>query len=91
MDSVTFDELGARLFGGRWGRETEKPRITGEERRLLDLLQTMPPGLPSNPPTKKKIRPSSASANLQSHPCYRTSLYDDRATAAGVPCKSNIQ
>ena len=83
MDSAAFSELGARLFGGRWsGRE--KPKVTGEERQLLDRLHNMPPGVTSNI-SKKKIRPSSAAANLQTHPCYRTSLYGDRATATGVP------
>ena len=44
----------------------------------------MPPGVTSNT-SKKKIRPSSASANLQTHPCYRTSLYDDRTAVGGGP------
>lgn len=42
----------------------------------------MPTGLIGNP-TKKKIRPSSASANLQSHPAYKSGLYDNtRPTTA---------
>ena len=84
MDSAAFSSLGARLFGGRWSSSKEKAKITGEERHLLDQLNTMPAGVTSNT-TKKKYRPSSASANLQSHPCYRTSLYDDRVNASGVP------
>ena len=36
----------------------------------------MPPGQIPNP-TKRKVRPSSAAAKIQSHPCYSTGLYDD--------------
>ena len=36
----------------------------------------MPPGVIPNP-TKKKLRPSSAAANLQTHPSYSTGLFDD--------------
>ena len=81
MDSAAFSELGARLFGGLWPGK-EKAKVTGEERRLLDQLHNMPPGVTSNT-CKKKIRPSSASANLQTHPCHRTSLYDDRTAVGG--------
>lgn len=36
----------------------------------------MPPGIIPNP-TKKKLRPSSAAANLQTHPSYSSGLFDD--------------
>ena len=36
----------------------------------------MPPGTVPNP-TKKKVRPSSAAANLRTDDIYKTSLYDD--------------
>ena len=42
----------------------------------------MPTGTLGNP-TKKKIRPSSASANLQTHPDFKSGLYDNtRPTTA---------
>ena len=37
----------------------------------------MPPGSNIPNPTKKKVRPSSAAAKLQSHPTYATGLYDN--------------
>ena len=41
----------------------------------------MPTGIGN--PTKKKIRPSSASANLQTHPDFKSGLYDNtRPTTA---------
>ena len=80
MDSAAFR---ARLFGDLWP-DKEKAKVTGEERTLLDNLHNMPPGVTSNT-TKKKIRPSSASANLQTHSIYRTSLYDDRTAVGGGP------
>ena len=37
----------------------------------------MPTGRPQTATMRKKIRPSSAGPNLQSHPCYTTSLFDN--------------
>ena len=62
-------------------------KITDSEHKLLDNIKDriktlgyvkMPPGVVPNP-TKKKLRPSSASGGLQSHPCYSTGLFDDNA------------
>jgi hypothetical protein len=80
----------------------EKPTITESEKRLFELIKDhdcpqtprlktpfmMPAGARDVPrPTKKKIRPSSASAQLQSHPkFYTTTLYDvGRPTTAALP------
>ena len=57
----------------------------------------MPTGIGN--PTKKKIRPSSASANLQSHPDFKSGLYDNtRPTTAshvaatpGLPSRPKTQ
>ncbi len=93
MDSSDFKALGAKLFGTRWGKDTKEVIAVSEtEKRLLELIEieyrdsAMPPGLVSNP-AKRGIRPSSAAANIQSHPSYRSSLYDDNArpSTAAVP------
>ena len=91
IDSIAFHRLSKKYFrhaghGGSWGEPT--PRITDSERELLSGVgrQTvaMPPGTIPNP-TKKKIRPSSAAANIQTHKSYTTALYDNvRPSTAAV-------
>ena len=44
----------------------------------------MPPGVVPNP-TKKKVRPSSASANIQTHSGYTTGLYDNGRPSTAAP------
>ena len=73
-----------RLFG------REKSAVSASERQLLDKLDhsnietAMPPGVLPNT-TKKKVRPSSASANLQSHPNYATGLFDNSRPSTAAP------
>lgn len=50
--------------------------ITKTEAVLLEAL-TMPPGrIPSASKKKSRLRPSSAAANIQSHPSFTTGLFD---------------
>ena len=95
-----YEDLAEKLFG----RQSWKPRITTSEKELLDRIAVvnkdtaMPPGTVPNP-SKKKIRPSSASANLQSHPDFKSGLYDNtRPTTAshgpsqpGMPARPRTQ
>ena len=96
MDPESFEAYGQTLFGRNKLWKSSKPTVTATERRLLNLLaekfatSAMPPGTAPNP-TKKKIRPSSAVAQLQTHPQFSTGLYDSNvrpstataSTAAG--------
>lgn len=87
-----YDAVLLPVFGGRkqaWrpaGRET----ITQSEHFLLETLvdthltSTMPPGAAPNP-TKKKIRPSSATAQLQTHPQYTSGLFDNVRPSTAMP------
>ena len=97
MNSHPLDMLGGEFFGrsedlcgdnrseGRVKSlvrgPPDKPTAVAYEDSAMPTTGTVPV------PTKKKIRPSSASANLQSHPCYTTGLYDGNrpATAATAP------
>ncbi|KAH3841539.1 hypothetical protein DPMN_115005 [Dreissena polymorpha] len=71
--------------------ELKQKYISEAERVLLDALITMPQGRIQSA-TKKKgkphVRPSSAAANLQSHPSYTSGLFDNvsirPATAAAA-------
>ncbi|KAK3591931.1 hypothetical protein CHS0354_031430 [Potamilus streckersoni] len=79
--------------------------VTKAERELLNKLvtvrpgsnmnMTMPPGhLPSETKTKKKIRPSSAAAKLQTHPSFSTGLFDNvsiRPSTAAAPSSQSAQ
>ena len=53
----------------------------------------MPPGSNIPNPTKKKVRPSSAAAKIQSHPTYSTGLYDNSrpSTAAASLSRPKTQ
>ncbi len=67
--------------------------ITHEERRLLEeignnISSTMPPGTVPNP-VKKKIRPTSASAKIQTYHGYTSGFYDD--SRAEISIASNVQ
>ena len=97
MNSVAFDEVGRSLFrSGGWCSPTlQRRRITQEEKELLERIaqdppsRTMPPGSVPNP-TKRKVRPSSAAAKLQSHPSFQSGLYSNNnrpstATASDFP------
>lgn len=79
------------------GTTSRRVRVTASERILIDKLdvasvqrtdvsvvKTMAPGtLPA--PSKKKLRPSSAAAKLQSHPNYATGLYDNSRPSTAAP------
>jgi hypothetical protein len=83
--------------------EARRRLITPSEARILDSLanttsdSTMPPGplsrFKATDGGKKKIRPSSAAANLQSHPSYTTGLFDNvhaRPSTAAVTPKGSL-
>ena len=89
-------QLRKRLFGAAgqfitaWdSSDIEEIYIGSSEAVLIGRLVDMPPGkLPSESSKgKSKIRPSSAAANLQTHPSYTTGVFDNvalrPATAAG--------
>ena len=91
MDSLAYDTLVQKLLGRRavWVTPS-KIVLNDRERRLLDNIgknhtpRAMPPGvLPT--PTKKKVRPSSASANIQSHPVFTSGLYDNGRPSTAAP------
>ena len=96
MDLAAYALIGEKIFGrntGLWtvGNQCGKSQLTREERDLLNAIPslypgtTMPPTLVQNP-SKKKVRPSSAAANLQSHPSYSTDLYgDDTRPSTAAP------
>jgi len=78
FSAIDWDELKAKY-------------ITSAEAELLEALLTMPPErVPSAGKKKGKthVRPSSAAANLQSHPSFTTGLFDNvsvrPATAAAT-------
>ncbi|CAH1777712.1 unnamed protein product [Owenia fusiformis] len=85
MDSIAYSTAMAQLFGGSsaWSgiRHAQKQLIVtpGERDLLNDLLVKYPSNMPSETeklPDKKKIRPSSASANLQTHYTFASGLFD---------------
>ncbi len=87
MDSLSYDQLGQKVFGsklsGGWRLQSPKKPITSGERVLLDALMTMPPGGVPHA-SKRKVRPSSAAAKLQTHKSFFTGLFDDnKRTATG--------
>lgn len=100
---VDIADLQEALFSGKltslWAETIKQRYITLGEQILLDRLIFSPPGIIMPPPArdtttssrkKKLIRPSSAAANLQSHPKYSTSLFDNgRPNTASQ--KSRIQ
>lgn len=61
--------------------ESKEKYISSAEAKLLEALasEEMPPGrIPSASKGKSRaIRPSSAAANIQTHPSYSTGLYDN--------------
>ena len=72
-----------------WNSETVRKVYIGDtEIELIERSAGMPPGrILSQTKAKAKIRPSSAAANLQTHPSYTTGVYDNvslrPSTAAG--------
>jgi len=58
-----------------------RPLVTIAEVELLERLPPIKPEfkMPKNgaPPNRPRLRPSSASGNLQSHPVHNTGLYDN--------------
>lgn len=111
MNSLAYNNLlGQKFFGrttGLWGENTGALRLVSraKERRLLEDIadvykdSAMPTGTVPVP-TKKKIRPSSATANLQTHPTYTSGLYDDHSrgrpataapTSTGLPQRPKTQ
>ena len=96
MDSTAYTTVGLKLFG-RDGLWSASSRVTRAERRLLEQIGQegtpktddkkvikMPPG-PIPNPTKKKIRPSSAAANLQTHHTLTSGLYDNVRPTTAAP------
>lgn len=81
-----------------WGLDVEIPvwgiyndNISDRDRLLLLKLDFEPPIMPPGQPDtvinhgiKKKIRPSSASGKVQSHPSYYSSLFGGRPTTAAA-------
>lgn len=57
--------------------ELREKYVSEAEGVLLEELITMPPGRISSASQKKRLRPSSAAANIQSHPSYTTGLFDN--------------
>ena len=61
----------------RWTRAELRERyITKAEDQLLDALTMPPERLPASSKKKSRLRPSSAAANIQSHPSFTTGLFD---------------
>ncbi|KAJ8297801.1 hypothetical protein KUTeg_024332 [Tegillarca granosa] len=82
-----------------WVETLKRKYITPGEEILLDRLLYTPPGIimpqaaretTTSSRKKKLIRPSSAAANLQSHPKYSTSLFDNGRPSTASQ-KSRIQ
>lgn len=70
--------------------------ITPEERKLLDELVNRPSPkshlssfkmspVTESIPSRRPIRPSSASANLQTHGCYKSGLFDNKRPTTAAP------
>lgn len=68
--------------------ELRKKYVSRAEAVLLELLVNMPPGRVPSASKKNRLRPSSAAANIQSHPSFTTGLFDNvslrPATAAAA-------
>ncbi|XP_046574299.1 WD repeat-containing protein on Y chromosome-like [Haliotis rubra] len=84
--SSDLENIGRKLYGrsllsGGLCGKAKQQFITPAEEKLLDALvtgeNTTMPQIPSS--KKKKIRPSSAAANLQSHPSFTSGLYGTTA------------
>ena len=84
--------LGAKnhQWSSQWDSDlVRKTYISGADAELIEAIVKMPPGKDSSVTSKgkSKIRPSSAAANLQTHPSYTTGVIDNvslrPATAAG--------
>lgn len=76
-----LDDVGLLLLGARWTdyRDQNALKITASEDQLLACLTSPNPKAKMSPgplphPTKRKIRPNSASAKLQTHQSYYTPL-----------------
>ncbi|XP_076070807.1 cilia- and flagella-associated protein 337-like isoform X4 [Mytilus galloprovincialis] len=85
-NEATVTDLHRKLAGHRnpWssGLLKRSDFFTPFEEILLEAVAGQPAGVnmpttrPQTATMRKKIRPSSAGPNLQSHPCYSTSLFD---------------
>lgn len=85
-DSEWFFGLGSPTIPTAW-LSLYRRHLTPSERRLLRGAQEeygvkkthpkMPSGPMSSLLSRRQLRPSSAAGNLQSHPCFHSSLYDN--------------